>query len=75
MAAPHESEAKFLEEMARRVPPSTTGRIKWNNTAQRNIQVGDMVLLMDDITPALQWPTGRITAILQGTIVQCVWLA
>lgn len=38
---------------------SLNQRQKWN-TPRRNIQVGDVVLLVDDDAPRMQWPRGIV---------------
>ncbi len=39
--------------------PALTERRKWTER-KRNVQVGDLVLLVDENTPRGGWPTGRV---------------
>ncbi|XP_031639984.1 uncharacterized protein LOC116351968 [Contarinia nasturtii] len=40
-------------------------RSKWKNP-QKNLMVGDMVLMMEENTPPLHWPLGRVSKIYPG---------
>ena len=46
--------------------PSLSHRKKWF-TAQRNLDVGDLVLLIETDTPRGQWSLGRIIEAYKGT--------
>jgi len=52
---------------------SLNQRQKWN-TPRRNVQVGDVVLLMDNDTPRMQWPRGIVvgTTLSDDDLVRCV---
>lgn len=43
--------------------PSLLQRTKWTKK-ERNIAVGDIVLIVDDKNPRGRWPTGRVTDVL-----------
>ncbi|XP_036346966.1 uncharacterized protein LOC118756302, partial [Rhagoletis pomonella] len=53
----HRWQQDYLKELQR--------RSKWK-TASPNINVNDLVILKDDLTPPLKWPMGRIIATLPG---------
>ena len=46
--------------------PSLQERQKWNQT-QKNLQVGDLVLIADDNVARIQWPLGRVTTMFPGS--------
>ena len=52
---------RWLEE----VVPQLNVQVKWFRQ-QRNMMVGDVVLVMDEGTPRARWPLGRVTGIFPG---------
>ena len=46
--------------------PSLTTRSKWNKE-QRNLQVGDLIILKNDDAPRSHWPLGRIVKTFSGS--------
>ena len=40
-------------------------RQKWHITS-RNLQVGDVVLMMEENSPRCHWPVGRVDAVKMG---------
>jgi hypothetical protein len=56
----------FWERWMKEWIPSLSHRKKWF-TAQRNLDVGDLVLLIETDTPRGQWSLGRIIKAYKGT--------
>ena len=46
--------------------PSLQERQKWNQT-QKNLQVGDLILIADANDPRNQWSFGRVTTVFPGS--------
>ena len=49
----------FWRRWIREYLPSLQERQKWNKT-RRNLEVGDIVLILDEKTPRCSWPLGRV---------------
>jgi hypothetical protein len=56
----------FWRRWTREYLPTLQLRQKWTKSA-RNIEVGDVVILMDDNTPRNTWPLGRVTEAFPGS--------
>jgi len=55
----------LLEAMVEGMP-SLQERQKWNQT-QKNLQVGNLVLIADDNVPRNHWLLGRLTTVFPGS--------
>jgi len=49
----------FWKRWTKEYLPSLQKRMKWSEF-QRNVDAGDLVLVVDDSTPRCSWPLGRI---------------
>ncbi len=49
----------FWRQWIREYLPSLQERQKWNKT-RRNLEVGNIVLILDEKTPRCSWPLGRV---------------
>lgn len=56
---------RFWHRWVREYLPTLTARSKWLQET-RNIEVGEVVVLMDNQLPRNNWPLGRITAVYPG---------
>ncbi|XP_018371804.1 PREDICTED: uncharacterized protein LOC108766798 [Trachymyrmex cornetzi] len=55
----------FWKRLATEYVSSLQGRTKWNRT-QRNLEIGDLVIIREEHTPPYQWKLGRIAELHQG---------
>ena len=56
----------FWRRWMREYAPNLTERRKWFRP-QRNLKIGDIVVVIDPATPRGQWPLGRVLEIFTGT--------
>lgn len=57
---------KFKKERSNEYLPSLVKRYKWNK-ANRNIQVGDIVVIVDANGPRNTWKKGKIVKVFPGS--------
>ncbi len=56
---------QFWKRWLREYVPSLIERTKWTRK-ERNVQIGDVVLIVDEKNPRGLWPTGRVSKVLMA---------
>ena len=56
---------QFWRKWLRTYLPELQRRIKWTRTSP-NLRVGDVVIILDEMTPRNLWPLARVTEVIHG---------